>query len=154
MPYQQIASALRALLIERNIRHFLRLVEPSRGLAVGITGARHELAKTAPLEHHGPSTVLAIFFLGRFLEVSGVEIRQVDRVLFRKRATVWITLVVRTASIERAVLAPLDHQRRTAPFTLLVGGLLHPLDILHVLFGVMEVLLELLIELGQRVSPH
>src|SRR4030095_8557103 len=34
---QQVASALWALLFQRNVRHFLRLIESARCLAVGIS---------------------------------------------------------------------------------------------------------------------
>ena len=51
------------------------------------------------------------------------------------------------------MLAPLDHQRRATLFALLVRGLLHPLDVLHVLFGILEILLEFLVEVGQGVGP-
>ena len=64
-----------------------------------------------------------------------------------------ILLIVGRAGEKRAVLAPLQHQRSAAAFALLVGGLLHALDVFHVLFGVGEVLLELVVELLQRVGP-
>ena len=51
------------------------------------------------------------------------------------------------------MFAPLDHQRRAALFTLLVGGLLHPLDVFHVLFGILQVLLEFLPEVRHGVLP-
>ena len=51
------------------------------------------------------------------------------------------------------MLAPFDHQRRATFFALLVCGLFHPLDVFHVLLGVLQVLLEFLVELGHGVLP-
>ncbi len=51
------------------------------------------------------------------------------------------------------MLAPLDHQGRTAALAFLVGGLLHPLDVLHMLFGIFEIFGEPFVEFAQRVSP-
>ena len=51
------------------------------------------------------------------------------------------------------MLAPLEDQGRAAAFARLVGGLLHALDVLHVLAGVLEVLLELVVEPLQRIDP-
>src|SRR5579884_321785 len=42
-----IASALRADFFQRNVRNFLALIEPPRGLAVRIAGASHELPKAS-----------------------------------------------------------------------------------------------------------
>src|SRR5256885_9288062 len=44
---------------QRNVGNFLPLIQPARGLAVGISRARHELPETATLEHHHPPAVLA-----------------------------------------------------------------------------------------------
>ena len=49
--------------------------------------------------------------------------------------------------------SPFDHQRSATLFALLVSGLFHPLDVLHMLFGIFEVLLEFLIEVGHGVLP-
>ena len=51
------------------------------------------------------------------------------------------------------MLAPLDDQRRAATLAFLVSGLLHTLDVLHVLGGVFEVLLEFLVEVGKSLRP-
>src|SRR5207302_7912811 len=51
------------------------------------------------------------------------------------------------------VFTPFDDQRRAATLALLVRRLLHPLHVLHVLLGVAEVFLELLIEAAQGVGP-
>src|SRR5579871_2092458 len=153
VPQQQIAPALRTLLVERNVRDLLTLVEPASGLAVGVSRARHELPEAPTLQHHRTAAVLAVLFLGRLLHVGRIEIGQVDRILFGKCATVGIGLVVCAAGVERAVLAPLDDQRRATALALLVRGLFHALDILHMLLGIVELALELLVEVGQRVRP-
>src|ERR1044071_2939058 len=148
-----VAPALGAELFQGDVRHALALVQPPRSFAIRIAGAGHELAKTPALQHHHTSAILAVFILAGLRHLRGIELRKVDRVLFRKRATFRIILLIRTACVKRSVLAPLKHQRRTAPLALLVGGLLHPLHVFHVLFSVAEVLLKLLVELAQRVSP-
>src|SRR5208337_315691 len=56
-----VAPALGAEFVERNIGNLLALVEPPRGLAIGISRARHELAEPSALEHHHPAAVFAIF---------------------------------------------------------------------------------------------
>src|SRR5450755_2996129 len=111
VPDQQIASALRTLFVERNVGHLLPLIETPRCLAVRISRTSHELPKAPALEHHRTATVLAVFLLRRLLKVCGIEVREVDGILFGKRATVGIGFVIGAAGIERAVLAPLDHQR-------------------------------------------
>ena len=132
---------------------FLALVEAPRGLAIGIAGAGHELPEAPALQHHHPPAVLAVLLLRGLLHVGGIQVRQVNRIFLGERAGVGIVLVVGAAGEEGAVLAPLDHQRRAAAFAHLVGGLLHPLDVFHVLLGVAEVLLELLVEIAERVGP-
>src|SRR6478672_9572321 len=49
VPQHQVAPALGAELFQRDVRHALALIKPPRGLAVGITGAGHELPKAATL---------------------------------------------------------------------------------------------------------
>ena len=51
------------------------------------------------------------------------------------------------------MLAPLDHQRCAAAFAFLLCRLFHPLDVLHMLFGITEILDKFLVEIAQRVSP-
>ncbi len=51
------------------------------------------------------------------------------------------------------MLSPLDDQRRTAALALFISGLLHTLDVFHVLRSVFEVLLELFVEVGERLRP-
>src|SRR5664279_1354146 len=104
MPDQQVPTALRALFVQWNVGHLLRLIETPRGLAVGISRASHELSESPALEHHRAAAVLAVFLLGRFLQVRRIEVRQIDGILFRKRATIRVGLVVRTARIERTCL--------------------------------------------------
>src|SRR5580704_2173767 len=111
VPDHHVPSALGADFVERNVRNLLALIQTAGGLAVGISGARHELPEAAALQHHHPPAVLAIFFLRGLLHVGGIEIRQINGILFGERTTVGIFLVVRTARIEGTVLAPLDHQR-------------------------------------------
>ena len=153
MADHHVAPALGAELVDRNVRNFLALIKPASGLAVGISGAGHELAEAAPLQDHHPAAVLAIFFLRGLLDVGRIQVGQVDRIFLGKGAAVRILLVVGTAGVERTVLAPLDHQGRTAALALLVRGLLHPLDVLHVLLGIAEILGESLVEAAQSVSP-
>src|SRR3954471_6279646 len=153
MPDHHVPLALRAKFFQRNIGHSLALIQSPRGLAIRVTRAGHELPEAPALENHSPTAVFAILFLRSFLHVCSIEVRQIDRIFFGKRAAVRIFFIVRRAGIERAVLAPLDHQRRAATFALLVGRLLHTLDVLHVLGGVFEVLLELFVKLSKCVGP-
>ncbi len=51
------------------------------------------------------------------------------------------------------MLAPLDDQRLAALLADQVGGLFHPLDVGHVLFGVLQVLVELAVELAHGRAP-
>src|SRR6185437_3552816 len=57
----QVASALGAYLFQRDVRHALALIEPTRSLAIRITRAGHELAKAPALKHHYATTVFAVF---------------------------------------------------------------------------------------------
>ena len=106
-----VPSALGAGFVEGNVRDFFALIQTPRGLAVGISRTRHELPEASALQHHHPAAVFAVFLLRGFLHVGGVKVGQIDGIFFRESTTVGIFLVVRTASVERAVLAPLDHQR-------------------------------------------
>src|SRR6266496_2626136 len=153
MTNNEVAIAFGAFFIERNVGNPLALVEAPRSLAVRISGAGHKLAEAPALQHHHTAAVLAILFLGGFLHFSGIQVRKIDRVFLGEGAAVGILFVVRAARVKRPVLAPLDDQRRTAALALFVGGLLHTLDVLHVLGGVLEVLLEFLIEIGERLGP-
>src|SRR5580658_3746669 len=74
----QVALAQRAGFIERDVGHFLALIEPPRRLAIGIAGAGHELAEAPALQHHHTAAVFAIFFLRSLLDVGRVEIGQID----------------------------------------------------------------------------
>ena len=94
MPDHQIASALGTKLVERDVGNLLALIQTTGGLAVRIACARHELAEAATLQHHDPPTVLAIFFLGSFLDVRGIQIRQVDWIFFGESAAFGIFFVV------------------------------------------------------------
>src|SRR5205807_5581336 len=94
----QITSAFRARLIERNVRDLFALIEAPRGLAIRITGAGHELAETPTLQDHYAAAVLAIFFLSSFLDLGGIKVGQIDRILFGKSAAFGIFFVVRNAS--------------------------------------------------------
>src|SRR4051812_18005428 len=148
-----IPLALGAKFFERNIRHSLALIQSPSSFAIRITCTRHELPEAPALQHHRPATVFAIFLLRGFLHVRRIKIRQVDGIFFRERAAVRIFLIVRRARIKRTVFAPLDDERRAAALALLVRRLLHTLDVLHVLGGVFEVLLELLVKSSKRVRP-
>src|SRR5262245_52441261 len=68
-----VAATLRTFFIEWNVRHLFALVEPPRGLAFGIAGARHELPKAAALQHHHPPAVLAVLFLRGLLHIGGIK---------------------------------------------------------------------------------
>ena len=153
MADHHVAPALGAEFVDRNVGNFLALIEAARGLAIGIAGAGHELAEASALQHHHPAAVLAIFFLRGLLNVRRIQVGQVDRIFLGEGAAFGILLVVRAAGVERPVLAPLDHQRRAAALALLVRGLLHPLDVLHMLFGISEILGEALVEFGEGISP-
>src|ERR1700731_526537 len=142
----QVAAALGTEFFQRDVRHALALIEPPRGLAIGIAGAGHELPEAPALQYHHSSAVLTVFVLAGLRHLSAVEVREIDRVLFSERAALRIILLVRAAGVERAVLAPLEHQRRATALALLVRGLLHPLHVFHVLFSVAEVLGKLLVE--------
>ena len=111
MPQHHVAPALRTFLFQRDVRNFLRLVEPACRFAFRIAGARHELAEAPALQHHHASTVLAIFVLRSVLRVCGIEVGKVDGILFGEGAAVRIVLAIRATGIERAMLAPLDDQR-------------------------------------------
>src|SRR5208282_6836925 len=126
-------------------------IEPPRGLAIGIAGAGHELAEAPALQDHNAAAVFAIFLLRGLLQIGRVEVGKIDGIFFGEFAAVGVLLVVGAAGIERSVLAPFDNQRRAAEFALFVGGFLHPLDVLHVLLGVTEILGEFLIKLGKRI---
>src|SRR5205814_3508794 len=58
-----IAFALRTRLFERHIGNLLSLIETPRRLALGISGAGHELTKAPALEDHHAPAVLAVFLL-------------------------------------------------------------------------------------------
>src|SRR5690349_14695779 len=104
MAQDHAAAALRTLLVERDVRNLLTLVQPSRGLAVGISRARHELAEAAALEHHRTSAVLAVLLLRSLLDIGAVQFRQVDGVFLGEGAGIGIALVVGAAGEERPVL--------------------------------------------------
>src|SRR6202171_885768 len=154
VPQDQVAFAQRAGFIERNVRHSLALIETPRRLAIGIAGAGHELAEPPTLQDHDAATVFAVFLLRGLLYIGRIEVGQIDGILFCELAGVGVFLVVGAAGIERTVLAPLDDQRRAAEFTLFIGGLLHTLDVFHVLLGVSEILGKILVKLGERVVPR
>src|SRR5450759_5047734 len=151
VPKDQVAFAQWAGFIERNVGHFLALIEPPRRLAIGITGAGHELAEAPTLQDHDAATVFAVFLLRDLLRFGRIEVGKIDGILFGELTRVRIFLVVGAAGIERTVLAPLDDQRSAAEFTLFVGRLLHTLDVFHVLLGVSEILGNILVKLGERV---
>src|SRR5262249_81525 len=146
----QIAIALRALLIERDIGDFLALIEAASGFAIRISGAGHELAEAPALQNHHTAAIPAVFFgCAGFLHVGGIRIGQVNGILFGEGAAVGIVFIVGAAGVKRSVLAPLDDQGRAAALAFLVGGLLHALDVFHVLLRIAKVLLKFLVELGE-----
>src|SRR5581483_5860771 len=111
MAQHHVATTLGAGFVQRNVGHFAPLVEPARGLAIGIASTRHELPKTSAFEDHGPPAVLAVFFLCGTLHICCIEVRQINRIFLGEGAGVGILFVVRAARKERPMLAPLDHQR-------------------------------------------
>ena len=149
----EIASALGTFFFERSVGLFLHGVEAAGGFALGISGAGHEGAEASALEDHGLAAVFAelLFVVGGDFGVT--EVGEVDGVFLGEGAGVGVLLIEGGAGEERAVLAPLEDQRRAAALALLVGGLLHALDVFHVLAGVFEVLLELGVELVQGGGP-
>src|SRR6202043_3028146 len=50
VPQDQVAFAQRTGFIERNVGHFLALIEPPRRFAIGIAGTGHELAEAPALQ--------------------------------------------------------------------------------------------------------
>src|ERR1039458_6117248 len=133
----QVALALRALLVEGLIL-LLGAADLFGGLAIGVSGARQESAETALLQDHGAAAVFAIFLfalLGHF-HISIVRLARVG------------ALGVAGTGDELAVLAPLQDEGLAALAAHLAGGFFQPLDVGHVLFGVLEILVEALVELG------
>src|SRR5947209_8428667 len=117
----EILAALGAVFIERNGRGGFHRLKLARGLAVRVSGARHELAEASALEHHGASAIGTVLFAFGVLRVCGFEVRQVYDVFFGEVARFRIALVVGAAGVEAAELAPLENQRGCAFFALLVG---------------------------------
>ena len=147
----EVRLALRALLVEDLVR--LRGGEPCFVAMIfrvvlhsGIAGAGEELAEPAALDDHRLAAVFARLLdlpfgagLGRF-ELAGV-----------------LALGIAAAGEEQAELARLDDHRLAA---LVAGdrrvGLVPFLEIRHLLFGALQVLLELLVEVATawtRSSP-
>src|SRR6185437_9883913 len=112
MPDDKVTVTLGALLIQRNVRHALTLVQTAGGFAIGISSASHELPKATAFENHHPAAILAILFrCTSILDVSRVEVWQIDGIFLGKSETVGIFFVVGTARVKGAVLAPLDDER-------------------------------------------
>src|ERR1035441_6253620 len=141
----QVALALRALLVERLIL-LLGAADLFGGLAIGVSGAGQEGAEAALLQDHGAAAVFAVFL---FTLLGHFDIRIV------RLARVGAFGVAGTGD-ELAVLAPLHNEGLFALGTHLAGGFFHPLDVRHVLFGVLEILVEALVELGHgdRSEEH
>src|ERR1700722_8841774 len=106
----QVALAQGAGFVQRYVGHFLALIEPPGGFAIGVASTGHELPEASALQDHHPPAVFAVFFLRGLLYVGRIEIVQIDRILLGELTSVWIFFVVGAAGIERTVLAPLDHQ--------------------------------------------
>src|SRR5256712_635076 len=141
----QIGAAARTLLVENLIgfRRFQPAVlgrdQLSRRLALGIAGAREELAEAAALDRHRLAAVLARLDL----LVTRLGIRLLLLHLARVRA-----VRIRAARDARPEPADALQHRRSA----FVAGLadVDPfLEIVHFLAGSREVLLELLVEVAQ-----
>src|SRR5439155_1703824 len=144
----QIRSAARALLVENLIRFcgpqaaLLGGDQLPRRLALGVAGAREELAEAAAFHHHRLAAVLARLDLFVPVLRFGLLLFELPRV----RA-----LGIRAARDEWAELADLDQHGRAAAVADLVG--LDPfLEVLHLLAGAGEVFLEFLVELGERLD--
>src|SRR5208283_5452573 len=143
-----VVAALRADFVQLLVGLLLRAANRLGGFAVRVAGASEEGAEAALLEHHGPAAILAVLFVALLGKIGLVDIRQIHRQLARVCA-----IRIAGAGNEAAVFAPLDYQRLAALLANQVGGLLHPLDIRHVLFGVLQVLVEALIELLHGDAP-
>ena len=112
------------------------------------------MSEAPALQDHHTTAVLAIFFSrSRLLHVRAIEIGKIDRIFFRKGATLGILFIVRTARIEGAVLSPLDDQGRSAALAFFVSRLLHALDVFHMLVRIAKVLFEFLVKAGERLRP-
>src|SRR5262249_52333489 len=118
--FDQLVTALRTRLVQRNILGFLRRTELLRGLALGIARARQELTETALFEHHRTAAVVAVFLLVLLGDAFLLHFACVS------------ALGVSGAGDETAVLAPLDHHGLAALLADEVGGPLHALDVGHV----------------------
>src|SRR6266702_55463 len=64
-----------------------------------------------------------------------------------------LAIGISRASHELPKASPLQHHGTTAALALLFRGLLHSLDVFHMLFGIFEFLSEFLVEVLQRVGP-
>src|ERR1035437_6663690 len=140
--HHQVVAALRALFVERRIL-LLRAADLFGGLAVGVSGAGQEGAEAALLQDHGAAAVFAVFLfalLGDF-HILGFRFAGVG------------ALGVAGASDELAVLAPFQHEGLAALAAHLTGGFFHPLDVGHVLFGVLQIFVEALVEVGHGNPP-
>src|SRR5947209_12163162 len=73
----EILAALGAVLIERYGGGGFHRLKLARGLAVGISGARHELSEASALEDHGASAIGAVLFALGVLRIGGLQVRQV-----------------------------------------------------------------------------
>src|ERR1035441_525945 len=143
-----VTAAHRALLVELHIGLLLRAADGFGGLAVRVSGTGEEGAEAALLQHHGTAAVFAVFFIALLSQVHLVHIRQIDGELARVSA-----IGISGAGDEAAVFAPFDHQGLAALLAVQAGGLLHPLDVGHVLFGVLQVLVEPFVELADSLAP-
>src|ERR1035438_6526988 len=143
-----MAAAVGALLIERLVGLLLLASDLLGRLAVGISRASEERAEAAFFQHHRPPAIFAVFPLALFLKIGLDHIRQVHRKLARVGA-----VGVAGAGNEAAMLTPLDDQRLAALLARQVGGLLHPLDVGHVLFGVLQVMVEFFVKIGHGAPP-
>src|SRR5204863_8826095 len=133
----QLVAALWTVLIQLHILGLLCFAQLLGGLAIGISGASHELAEATLLQHHGTAAVLAVYRCILLGEIGLIDIRQIDRKLARVGA-----IRIAGTGDETAVAAPFDHHGLAALFADQISGTLHALNVGHVALGVREVLLE------------
>src|ERR1035441_913784 len=135
--------------LARRQRHVLFLLLLLAQLADGLAGRIFAVPRAghigpeepAPQHHHAPAVIAVLFRLARLLSLLRIQVRLARVVLLGKPAARLVLLVVCRTRIKRAELAPLQQQRRPAQIAGFLGPLLHPLDVFHVLTGILEFIL-------------
>ncbi len=147
------SPALRTDLIKNDIG-FLGCTSASRDfsrrLAFRIAGAGEELPEAPALECHRLSAVFARLRLGIGFATGGSLFR---RGFFLGDFSRVLAFGIGGARQEAAELSPLLHHGAAALFADLVCREFLSLQVLHVLRGLLQVLLELLVEISKRLNP-